>query len=247
MKIAVAQSRPIIGPVERNLAGHLSLIDVAVRYGALLVVFPELSLTGYEPRIAASLARMPDDQCFACLQTTADQSGVSIAVGVPTLGHRLPRISTLLFRPMSEIQVYSKQFLHADEEPFFEPGPTSDGMIHANPCVALAICYELSVPMHAQRAIESGATVYIASVAKTDRGVDEACQRLSKIAREYSIVAMMANCLGLLDGAECVGRSSVWNRNGFRLMQLEPASEGIVVLDYQTENVVAATLPANSQ
>ena len=243
MKIAVAQSRPIIGPVEGNLAGHQSLIDVAVRIGARLVVFPELSLTGYEPRMAASLARMPDDPCFACLQTTADQGEVSIAVGVPTHGERLPRISTLLFRPASELQVYSKQHLHADEEHFFERGSKSDGLIHANPTVALAICYELSVPMHAQRAIDSGATVYIASVAKSARDVDDACQRLSKIAREHSTVAMMANCLGLLDGTECVGRSSAWSRNGSLLMQLETENEGIIVVDYETEDVVAATWP----
>ncbi|MEM6473541.1 MAG: carbon-nitrogen hydrolase family protein [Planctomycetota bacterium] len=247
MKIAVAQTRPSIGPVEGNLAGHQSLIDVAVRNGAGLIVFPELSLTGYEPRMAASFARTRDDSCFKCLQTTANQSGITIAAGVPTRGHRLPRISTLLFRPESEIQVYSKQFLHADEEPFFEPGPTSDGLMHENPAIALAICYELSVPLHAQRAMDSGASVYIASVAKTSRGVDVAGERLSKIARDHSMLVMMANCLGLLDGAECVGRSSVWSRSGNQLMQLETEHEGAIILDDETEDVVVVTLNASSQ
>ena len=158
MKIAVAQTRPFVGPVEANLAGHLALIELAVQRDARMIVFPELSLTGYEPQLAASLARSPNDECFERLQVTADQAGVTIAVGVPTPGHHLPRISTLIFRPASEVRVYSKQFLHADEQPFFEPGPTSDCLIHANPAIALAICYELSVPAHVQRAINSGAT-----------------------------------------------------------------------------------------
>ena len=247
MKIAVAQTRPIIGPVEGNLARHQSLIDVAVRNGAGLIVFPELSLTGYEPRMAATFARMQDDSCFRCLQTTANQSGITIAVGVPTHGQRLPRISTLLFRPTSEIQVYSKQFLHADEAPFFEPGPTSDGLIHANPAIALAICYELSVPLHAQRAAESGASIYIASVAKNSRGVEAASLRLSLIARDYSMLAMMANCIGKLDGTECVGRSSVWNRHGTQLVQLQTEDEGAIILDYETEDVVFVPLNRSSQ
>jgi predicted amidohydrolase len=247
MKIAVAQSRPIVGAVEGNLAGHQSLVDCAVRNGASLVVFPELSLTGYEPRLAASLAKMPDDRCFACLQATADQCEVSIAVGVPTHGRRLPRISTLVFRPASETRVYSKQYLHADERPFFEPGPKADGLIHADPTVALAICYELSIPIHSRRAIESGATVYIASVAKTARGVCDAHQILSQVTREYSIVAMMANCVGLLDGAECVGGSSAWSRKGNHLMQLQANDEGVIVLDYETEDVVTAILPKSCQ
>src|SRR6056297_1640277 len=133
MKIATAQSRPIVGPVEGNIAGHQFLINLAIRNGAKLVVLPELSLTGYEPVRAASLARLPDDSCFACFQSTADENAISIAVGAPTCGDRLPRISTLLFRPASEMQVYSKQYLHADEEPFFEPGPQADGLIHTNP------------------------------------------------------------------------------------------------------------------
>ena len=245
MRIAAAQSRPAAGPVESNLAGHHRLIDIAVQNGAGLVVFPELSLTGYEPRMAARVARMPGDACFRLLQTTVDQRGVTIAVGVPTPGHRLPRISTLILRPASEIQVYSKQFLHADEEPFFERGSASDAVIQPNPCVALAICYELSVPLHAQRAMEAGASIYIASVAKTDQGVEIAGKRLSDIARKHSAVTMMANCLGLLDGVRCAGGSSVWDRKGRLLTQLDEEQEGIIVLDLVTEEVVTSTLNAN--
>ncbi|WP_350494691.1 carbon-nitrogen hydrolase family protein [Roseiconus lacunae] len=242
MKIAVAQSRPIVGPVEGNIAGHQSLIDLAVRNNVRLIVFPELSLTGYEPPLAASHARSHEDTCFASLRSTAVQHGIYIAVGVPTLGHRLPCISTLVFEPNSELRVYSKQHLHPDEEPFFEPGPESDAVIHTNPTIALAICYELSVPTHSQRAIESGATVYIASVAKTAHGVDIANERLSEIARVHSTVVMMANCLGMLDSAECVGRSSAWNRNGTLLKRLEATHEGIIVVDYDTEAAAVAIL-----
>lgn len=108
MKIAIAQSRPIVGPVDNNLAGHRALIDLALENGAGLVVFPELSLTGYEPRLAASLARKPGDKCFAGLQEISNQHRISIVVGVPTVGDKLPLISTLLFRPEQPRQIYSK-------------------------------------------------------------------------------------------------------------------------------------------
>jgi predicted amidohydrolase len=247
MKIAAAQSRPVIGPVEGNLAGHQALINLAIRNAAQLVVFPELSLTGYEPARAASLTRRPEDPCFAWFQTAADENQISIAVGAPTSGNRLPRISTLLFRPGSEIQVYSKQYLHTDEEPFFEPGAHADSLIHRNPRVALAICYELSVPAHAQQATESCATVYVASVAKTYRGIEDANQRPSVISSEHSMVTLMANCLGLLDGAQCEGRSSAWSRNGNCLITLGNDQECVIVVDDETEAVVAETLPGKSR
>ena len=45
--IALAQSYPRLGDVAANLASHLTVIADAGTAGAGLVVFPELSLTGY--------------------------------------------------------------------------------------------------------------------------------------------------------------------------------------------------------
>jgi predicted amidohydrolase len=47
MKIALVQIAPRLGDVDRNLALHLEYLDKARREKADLVVFPELSLTGY--------------------------------------------------------------------------------------------------------------------------------------------------------------------------------------------------------
>lgn len=102
MKIAVAQNRPVAGDVEHNVARHLALAGVAASNGAELVVFPELSLTGYEPKRAAEMARLPDDACFDELQALCNDNKVSIGVGVPLKTAGLPRISTLLFRPGRE-------------------------------------------------------------------------------------------------------------------------------------------------
>ncbi|MGH2830821.1 MAG: nitrilase-related carbon-nitrogen hydrolase, partial [Actinomycetota bacterium] len=46
--IAVAQTSPVRGDVQANLEEHGRLVRVAAAEGAQLVVFPELSLTGYE-------------------------------------------------------------------------------------------------------------------------------------------------------------------------------------------------------
>jgi len=45
--VALAQIAPVLGHRERNLALHLEQIEAARGLGADLVVFPELSLTGY--------------------------------------------------------------------------------------------------------------------------------------------------------------------------------------------------------
>jgi predicted amidohydrolase len=45
--VALAQCYPKLGDVAANLSAHLAVIGVAVAHDAALVVFPELSLTGY--------------------------------------------------------------------------------------------------------------------------------------------------------------------------------------------------------
>ncbi|RMH04877.1 MAG: carbon-nitrogen hydrolase [Planctomycetota bacterium] len=60
---ALCQLRPALGDLERNLAAHLEWIDRAAEAGADLVLFPELSLTGYFLRdLVHDLALRPDDR-----------------------------------------------------------------------------------------------------------------------------------------------------------------------------------------
>jgi predicted amidohydrolase len=46
-KAAVAQINPTLGNIDKNIKKHLSYIDKAIKKKADIVVFPELSLTGY--------------------------------------------------------------------------------------------------------------------------------------------------------------------------------------------------------
>ena len=46
-RAALAQIAPVLGDRERNLEMHLAQIEEARRQDADLIVFPELSLTGY--------------------------------------------------------------------------------------------------------------------------------------------------------------------------------------------------------
>lgn len=56
MRLCAAQLLPETGNVGRNVLKHVALIDVAVSRHADLIFFPELSLTGYEPKLVRDLA-----------------------------------------------------------------------------------------------------------------------------------------------------------------------------------------------
>ena len=67
LTIALAQINTCLGDVEANLEKHLNLVDSARADGADLLVFPELSLTGYVLQdLASAVAHKPsaDDPIF---------------------------------------------------------------------------------------------------------------------------------------------------------------------------------------
>ena len=242
MKICVAQTRPVKGDIQGNIQRHLEFIKLAVAHGANAIIFPELSLTGYEPALAKALATHANDTRFDPLQKLADASRITIGVGVPTKSLAGVCITMVLFQPHQPRQTYSKGYLHSDEEPFFVPGQSSVAFEGDKKRIALAICYELSVAEHAEKAFKNGAQIYIASVAKTTSGVDKAIHSLSNIARKYSMTILMSNCLGICDGVECAGKSSIWNNQGRLLGQLNDTHEGVIMIDTDTEIVFEKTL-----
>jgi predicted amidohydrolase len=240
MKLCVAQTRPVRGDIAANVERHEGLIALAG--GADVVFFPELSLTGYEPRLAKELAIDADDRRLDTFQTISDASGVTLGVGAPTRSVPGIRITLLVFQPHKARTSYSKRYLHPDEEPFFIPGKQAITLEVDRALIAPAICYELSVPEHSENAARRGASVYMASVAKTANGLDAAIPTLAAIAQAYSVTVLMANCVGECDGCECAGKTSIWNSRASLVAQLNACDEGILMIDTDTEEVVARTL-----
>ena len=55
-KIAAAQVASVPGDIDRNIATHAAATAAAAQHGVSVLVFPELSLIGYEPSLAADPA-----------------------------------------------------------------------------------------------------------------------------------------------------------------------------------------------
>jgi predicted amidohydrolase len=239
MKLCAAQTRPVKGDIPANIERHLALIELA--RGADIILFPELSLTGYEPTLAKELAIEPDDRRLDDFQAISDSSAVTLGVGAPTRSTSGTRISMFLFQPHQSRLIYSKRYLHPDEEPFFIAGQQIITLNVMQAVIAPAICYELSVPEHSENAAQSGASVYMASVAKTAKGLDAAIPTLAGIARRYSMTVLMANSVGECDGCECAGKTSIWNK-ALLVGQLNDRDEGFLMIDTDTEQVAERTL-----
>ncbi|GAB2803952.1 carbon-nitrogen hydrolase family protein [Halomonas shantousis] len=237
MKICAAQCRSVPGDIEENLLKHQELVSLAVSYNADFIFFPELSVTGYEPSLAKELAMDQDDARLNVFQELSDTYRITIGIGIPTIAPARPRISILLFPPNAARQLYSKQQLHPDELPFFTPGDQQTVLYCGNHALALAICYESLQPSHAANVAKLGANVYLASVAKHDRGVAQAYEYYPNAAEKHAMTVLMANCVGPCDDYIGAGRSAVWSQQGKLAGALDEVQQGIVMVDTLTEAV----------
>lgn len=232
MKICIAQMRSIKGEIQTNITHHQKLIKLALQQHANFIIFPELSITGYEPTLAAELAMSLEDNRLDIFQKISDDTKMSIGIGAPIKSERGVYISLVIFQPNQARQIYSKKFLHPDEEAFFTSGENNTVDLPNN--IALAICYELCVPEHSLNAFSNGAKIYIASVAKSMSGYEKSSKILSNIAEKYSMTVLIANAIGYCDNFECVGKTAAWDNKGRLLVQLDSTHEGILVVDTNT-------------
>ncbi|MBK8390248.1 MAG: carbon-nitrogen hydrolase family protein [Saprospiraceae bacterium] len=234
MRIGLAQIKPFKGDIVANIESHIKLLSQAKEMKADAVFFPELSITGYEPELAEELAMTAGDQRLEIIQQFSDHSNMIIGLGAPIKTDTGIRISMLIFQPSKAMQIYSKQQLHSDEFPYFENGDEQILLEFGDDCIAPAICFESLQENHAATAHQLGASIYLASVAKSQSGIDKAKIHYPMIAKKYQMPVLMVNSIGFCDQFLAIGQTAIWSKDGDLIGQLDDQTEGVLIFD--TEN-----------
>ncbi len=235
MKICIAQTHSFKGKVNKNIKNHLRIIERAIELNSDLIFFPELSITGYEPNLAKELATDVENNIFNPFQTLSDKKEITIGIGMPTNGIDGINISMLIFQPNKKSIVYSKQILHSDELPYFINGNTQISLNIKEKRIAIGICYETLQREHFVNAKQNYADIYIASVAKPKTGVEKAYLHFPKIANEFNTPILMSNCVGNCNNFISIGKSTVWNKDGKLMEQLDDKNQGVLIYDTELE------------
>lgn len=229
--LAAAQLIAIAGDLPANLQRHLAFMRVAAEHGVQVLVFPELSLTGYEPSLAADLAIAPDDAELAPLREMAQTLRLTAVVGMPI---RLApeagvSIGALVLGADGSLAVYTKQHLHPGEEAAFVPGQGGAVLDAGGERIALAVCADFSHASHALSAVEAGANVYAAGVLISEGGYATDSALLQSYAAEHGLLVVMANHGGPSGGYTCAGRSAIWANDGRLLAAVPGVGDALVI------------------
>lgn len=232
MKIAAAQIKPIENNTNENIKNHLRMIDEAAHQHVQLIVFPELSLTGYEREMASQLAFSENDARLEVFSEKAKSHQMLIIAGAPVKINEQLHIGVFAFLPDGTKAIYTKQYLHGEEEKYFTPSFKFNSLIEfENERISLAICADISNIQHPIIASKKQTTLYIASIFYTPNGIEEAYNNLSNYAKNYAMNILMANYCGASYKLVAAGKSACWNKEGKLIQQLNNTEENLLVVE----------------
>jgi predicted amidohydrolase len=243
---AVAQTCPIPGDVQANLKEHLDLARLAATEGAQVLVFPELSLTGYELALADALAFSENDPRLASLLDLAASQGTTLIAGAPVRTESKLCIAAFILFADRTIGLYTKQRLGAfppsaacdscdgtvppAEVTVFQPGDRNPLILLGDNLAAVAVCADIGRSEHPQQAAARGANTYLASMFVIPSDFDGEAAKLSRYAVLHGMMTALANFGSPSGGLRSAGRSGIWSESGELLVQLEASGSGLAVV-----------------
>lgn len=149
MRIGAIQCKAEPGDINANIESHLKFIQLADDHNVNLLYFPELSITGYEPKLSRSLAMTMTDPVLDIFKKLSHRHDMIIGIGMPLAFHEHVQIGMAWFIPNGPSLSYAKQQLHNDELPFFISGERQLLIQSGNHKFAPSICYESLQSNHA--------------------------------------------------------------------------------------------------
>ncbi|MEL7982086.1 carbon-nitrogen hydrolase family protein [Vreelandella titanicae] len=228
--IALAQLPVIKGAVAENLEIHLAYIQHAAERGADLVVFPELSLTGYELELLEQLALPKDSEVFGTLSTAAVAHNIVVIAGCPLVSEgKKPQIGAVICFPNGERAFYAKQYLHEGEAVYCSTGNESYLFTVNGTRIALAICADFANPSHSETAAAQQAEVYIASALISEAGYEVDAQLLASMAKRHQFPVLLANHISNTGGWQTCGKSGAWKVDGELAIAADGTEASIVI------------------
>lgn len=242
-RFALAQTTPAAADLSANLAQHLELAGRAADAGAGLVLFPELSLLGYELEQAAELACVPGDERLAPLRELAAARRLTLVAGAPLRRAGRLELAAFVLEPGRE-RHYTKRHLGAfppavnpggplppGEASVFSPGELDPELALAGRPLRLAICADTGRPTHPAEAAARGAELYLASVFFTPGERSQEERKLAGIAAAHGLLVAAANFGGPSGGLPAAGGSAVWAPGGELLARLPARGPGLLLAE----------------
>ncbi|MBN2146076.1 MAG: hypothetical protein JW726_01765 [Anaerolineales bacterium] len=246
LTLALAQINTRLGDLQANLEKHLSLAEQARTQGADLLVFPELSLTGYVLQdLASAVARRPapDDPIFRPLLDAS--RGIDLVVGFvdEDLRHRF-FIAAAYLSGGQVVHIHHKVYLPTyglfDEGRFFAWGDAVRAFDTRFGRMGILICEDFWHASPPYLLWLDGADILLLTSASPGRGLGEepvlsSARWVEHINQAYASLftafVAHANRVGYEDGLNFWGGNTLFDPDGILLVRGPYHSEALTLAE----------------
>jgi predicted amidohydrolase len=260
LNLALAQINTKLGDVQANLEVHLSMLAEAKQQNADLVVFPELSLTGYVLQdLVPTVSHKPteDDPVFKSLLQASHDLDIMVGFVDEDSRHRF-YIASAYLSSGKVLHIHHKVYLPTyglfDEGRFFAWGDSVRAFDTRFGRMGILICEDFWHASPPYLLWLDGADVFLFASASPGRGLNEgekleSARWVENVNRSYanlftSFVAH-SNRVGFEDGLNFWGGATVFDPNGERIAQGPYFEEALTMatLDLNQLHRTRARLP----
>lgn len=251
MKVALAQISPRLGDISHNFQIHLDYFEKAKKKKVDLLIFPELSLTGYTlkditPDVAMDVEK---DSTFKKLKKLSQEMSLVFGFVEDKDNGLIYNSSAFLSRGKTD-HVHRKMFLPTygmfEEAKFFAQGKNFHSFSTPFGKMGMMICYDFLHYGASYLLFVGGAEVIIAISAAPGRGVTDGQSYATShmwelmgeaISRFSTAFVIYCNRVGMEDGKLFAGGSFVYSPAGQLIVKGSYVDEELIVVDLDLDEI----------
>lgn len=249
MIASIAQINPKFGNIKVNLQKHYYYTDIAIKNRANLIVFPEMSLTGYCLRdLVPELSIGPDFSILNTLLEMSHEIGIILSFPEKTKDFhyfissaylhkgQIIHIHRKIYAPINGMFDDLKDFKKGQEIKTFDLQGFKAGML---------ICRDIwhidtvaSLALQGAKLIIVPSAVPLRSIGTTGPNIDVFMERtVRSYAEKSSLYFIFANRVGFEEGMCFYGGSKVAGPNGDLIMKMNFLDEDFSIFEISSRNI----------
>jgi NAD+ synthase (glutamine-hydrolysing) len=252
IRLALAQINPAVGALEENRKKITARLEEARRLEAVVVLFPELVLTGYPPEdllLNGDFVAATRRQLELLVPATR---GLVAVVGVPLVVDGHLRNAAAVLADGRWVDTYAKGTLPNygvfDEKRYFRPGLRCPVYVWAGPAFGINICEDLWAPHGVpERQARAGAR-WLWNLSSSPYHAEKGLERealLCRRARTHDVAIAYCNIVGGQDELVFDGESLFVDASGTVRARGSQFREALVIVDVEEEWLGSGSAPVS--
>jgi len=245
LNISIVQTNAVMADIDKNIAMHVTEIEKAVARKADIILFPELSITGYSLKDAVyDVALTDDDSKLDPIKKLSEK--ISIIFGMAELDKRFEIYNTLIFYEDGKLKskhrkVYLPNYGLFEEKRYFSAGNRFRAFDSKFGRFGMLICEDMWHPTSGVILAQDRASVIFVATAGIARGINEDAkpenvrvwEALNRsLAISTTSYLAFANRVGVEDGLIFWGGSEI----------IDPSGNTVIKAGYLNEEHLTASI-----